>query len=133
MLNNPSDIKEQQTSDVAILSLRKDGIITFEPKKGQTEHNVETMRKEVLIFQEWAKNGKLYFLTDNRTLNRFESDVRIYAQKMLPTFCDKFAIIIQSGISSFLTNIFIHLNRPEIPVKTFTNKEAAFNWLKSSN
>lgn len=130
MLNSPKEILEQKTSDVGIVSLRKDGIITFEPKEEKTTHTLEAMKVELDIFQDWAGDKKLGFLSDNSTLKKFDADIRVYAQKHLPLFCDKFALIISSGISSFLTNIFIHLNRPKVPIKTFTNKKEALKWLK---
>jgi len=131
MLNTPDEIADQQTSSVGIVSLRKDGIITFEPKEGKTTHTLEAMKVELDIFQEWAGDKKLGFISDNRELKKFENDVRVYAQQHLPLFCDKFALIISSGISSFLTNMFIYINRPDVPIKVFTNKEDAINWIKS--
>ena len=130
MLNNTEDIAQHETSEVGIISLRKDRIITFEPREGQTTHRIEVMKYELDIFKEWAGSDRLGFLSDNRKLKKFDSDLRVYAQENLPLFCNKFALIIASGISSFLTNIFIHLNRPPIPVKTFTNKSDALKWLK---
>jgi hypothetical protein len=131
MLNSPKEIADQKFSDVGILTLRNDGIITFEPKEGKIEHELEAMKVELEIFKEWASGKKLGFISDNRTLKKFDAEVRIYAQQQLPFFCNKFALIISSGISSFLTNIFIHMNRPKVPVKAFTNKEDAVKWLKS--
>ncbi len=131
MLNNPTEIAEQKFSDVGILSLRKDGIITFEPKEGKTTHTLEAMKVELAIFEEWAKNGKLKFIADNSNMKKFDADIRIYTQKHLPLFCNKFALIVSFGISSFVTNIFIHLNRPIVPVQVFTNKKDALKWIKS--
>ena len=130
ILNKAEEIAEQQFSDVGILSLRKDGIITFEPKEGKTTHTLEAMKVELDIFKKWAGNERLSFISDNRTMKKFDADIRIYAQQNLPLFCNKFALIISSGISSFVTNIFIYMNRPGIPIKAFTNKEEAIIWLK---
>jgi len=130
MINKSEEIAEQKHSDVGILTLRKDGIITFQPQKGKTEHNVAAMKVEFDIFVDWAKDDLKGFLCDNRNLKKFESDVKVYAQNNLHKFSDKLALIVQSGISSFLTNFFIHLNRPKIPVKTFTDPQKALEWLK---
>lgn len=132
MLNKPDEIKEQKTSDVGILSLRNDGIITFEPKEGKTNHTLEAMKIELDIFQNWAGDRKLGFISDNRTLQQFDADIREYAQQHLHLFCDKFALIISSGISSFLTNLFMYINKQEVPVKAFTNKEDAIKWIKEN-
>ena len=132
MFNNQEDIKDQKTSDVGIISLRNDGIITFEPKKGKTTHTLEAMKFELDIFQKWAGDNKLGFISDNRNLKRFDSDVRVYAQQHLHLFCNKFALIISSGISSFLTNMFIYINKPKVPVRAFTSREEAINWIKDA-
>lgn len=131
MLNNQQDIKEQATSDVGILSLRNDDIITFEPKEGKTTHTLKAMKEELEIFQNWAGDRKLGFISDNRTMKKFDADIRIYAQQHLPLFCNRFALIISSGISSFLTNMFIYINKPQVPIKIFTTTEEALKWLKS--
>ena len=131
MLNSPNEILEEKTSDVSILNLRKDSIITLEPKLGVTEQTLDSMKKDLEVFKEWAKDGKLGFLVDSRRLEKFDSNVRIYAQNNSPLFSDKYAIIISSGISSFLANMFIYINRPAIPTKTFTNKNDAIYWLKN--
>lgn len=123
-------IVDQKTSDVGLITLRKDGIITFEPLPGQITHNMEAMKYELSVFKEWANGQKLGFLSDNRELKKFEDDVRCFAQESLPSFCSKFALIIKPGLSTFLTKMFIYINRPEVPTKTFTTTEEAYIWLK---
>ncbi len=132
MLNLPEEILEQTTSDVGILTLRKDDIFTFEPKPDETEQTLDSMKKDLEVFKGWAKERKYGFLVDSRRIKKFDTDARVYAQKHSPLFSDKYAIIISLGVSSFLANIFLHLNRPTIPTKTFTTKESAIDWLKPS-
>lgn len=131
MLNKPNEIAEQTTSDVGIITFRKDGVITFEPKEGKINHTIDAMVYEFEIFKKWANGNKVPFLTDNRELKNFENDVRVYAQQNLPVFCNKFAFIVRSGISSFLTNMFIYINKSGVPTKAFKTKEEAINWLKN--
>lgn len=131
MLNNPEEIEAQKFSDVGILSLRKDNILTFEPKLGKTEQTLESMKKDLEIFTNWANGNKHGFLVDSRRFEKFDSEVRIYAQNKSPLFSDRYAILISSGISSFLANMFIYMNRPKIPTKTFTHKKDAIDWLKN--
>ena len=132
ILNKAEEIAEQKTSNVGIVCLRNDGIITFEPKKGKTTHELSAMEVEFNIFKDWAKSGRRKFMCDNRELKKFDNKIREYAQQNLPFFCNRFALLINSGISSFLTNMFIYLNRPEIPIKAFTNKGDALKWLKEN-
>jgi len=131
MLNKPEDILEQKKSETSILNLRIDKIITLEPKENITEQTLNSMENEFEIFKIWAKNEKLGFLVDSRRIKKFDSELRVFVQKNVSHFANKYAIIISSGISSFLANIFIHINRPNIPTKIFTTKEDAIRWLKS--
>lgn len=130
MLNLPEEILKKTTSEVGILVLRKDNIITFEPKPGKTEQTLDSMKEDFKVFKEWSKEKKYGFLVDSRRFSKFDIDCRIYAQKNCPQFSTKYAVIISSGISSFLANIFIYLTKPVIPTKLFNNKADALNWLK---
>ena len=129
MLNLPEEIAEQKFSDVGVLSYRKDDIITFELQDGKSEQTLNSMKKDLAFFKEWANGKKLGFIVDSRKFENFGSEARIYAQKYSPHFSSKYAIIISSGMSSFLANMFIYINRPSIPTKTFTSKEDAINWI----
>ena len=131
MLNTTDEILEQKFTEVGILSLRKDNILTFEPKLDKTEQTLDSMKSDFEILKNWANGEKYGFLVDSRRFKKFNSESRAYAQEKTPLFSDKYAIIISSGTSSFLANLFIYLNRPSIPTKTFTTKDEAIIWLKS--
>ena len=131
MLNLPEEIAEQKLSDVGVLSYRKDKIITFELQEGKTKQTLDSMKKDLAFFKEWANDEKLGFIVDSRRFKKFGAEARIYAQQQTPSFSSKYAIIISSGMSSFLANMFIYMNRPAIPTKTFTSKEDAINWIKN--
>jgi hypothetical protein len=133
MLNSTEEILEQKLSEVGILSLRKDDILTFEPKLDKTEQTLVSMKTDLDILIEWADGKKYGFLVDSRRFKKFNSDARVYAQKHTPLFAHKYAIIISSGTSSFLANLFLYMNRPSIPTKTFTTKDSALNWLKNND
>jgi hypothetical protein len=132
MFNSSEEILEQKFSEIGILSLRKDNILTFEPKPGKTEQTLDSMKTDLDILKSWASGKKYGFLVDSRRFKKFDSDARVYAQKHSPQFANKFAIIIASGTSSFLANMFIYINRPIIPTKTFINKEKAIIWLNNN-
>lgn len=130
-LNKVEDILQYDTSEVGVVCLRKDGIITFEPLPGKETHTLTAMKYELSVFRKWANDKKLGFISDNRELKKFESNIRVYAQEHLPYFCKKFALIVEPGISAFLTKLFIHINRPTVPTKTFTRPEEAIDWLNA--
>ena len=130
MINNPNDILKSGSSKVSLISLRKDGIITLEPKEGEFVQTLESMKMDFKIFEEWTKDEKYNFLVDSRRLKKFDSELRVYSQENSPLFFNKYAVVISSGTSSFLANMFMHLTKPRIPTKLFNNTTDAINWLK---
>tara|TARA_B100000809_G_scaffold630_2_gene701 strand:+ start:1943 stop:2338 length:396 start_codon:yes stop_codon:yes gene_type:complete len=130
LLNLPEEILKKATSDVGILVLRKDDIITFEPKPEKTEQTLDSMKEDFEVFKQWSKEKKYGFLVDSRRFSKFDYACRVYAQKNCSQFSNKYAIIISSGISSFIGNIFMYLNKPDLPTKLFSNKADALDWLK---
>lgn len=133
MINNSDEILKSDSSKKSLLNLRKDGIVTLEPKMGETIQTLESMKIDFEIFKEWTKNEKYNFLVDSRRLQKFDSDLRVFAQEHSPLFFNKYAVIISSGTSSFLANMFMHFTKPKIPTKLFTNKTDAINWLNQNN
>ena len=125
-----TEIIDQLTTEIGIISLTKDKLITFVPHPGITSVTLKPMAENMVKFLEWTKDEKLPFLTDNRQIKVIEPETRLFVQKNLPTFCSRHAIILENGLSYFMFNIFMYLNRPSIPVKAFKNKEEALIWLK---
>lgn len=130
MINKPKDIIEQKENPIGTLTLRCDNIITFEPNGKSTTTNIDILKNDVVIFLEWTKDGKMGLLSDNRTLKSLESEERVFIQKNLDKFCNKFAMVVDSGISYYLFNIFQLFNKPTIPMKAFKDPKIALKWLQ---
>jgi hypothetical protein len=124
------NIKETFSTKIGTISLRHDGIIVFSPHQGITNVDMESMVYNLDKFIEWSKDKPLPFLSDNRNIKQISPEVREFVQSKLPVFCSKHAIIVNTGLSQFLFNLFLHLNRPEIPIKSFSNINKAYAWLK---
>lgn len=43
------------------------------------------------------------------------------------------ALIINSVVGKFLTNFFLQINKPKVPIRVFTDKRDAVNWLRQFN
>ena len=129
MINTPLDIKEKETSEVALLILRHDGIITHELLKGKYKTNVQVLSQELNIFIEWSKNKKKGFLIDTRNFKEFGTEERLFIQKNIKEFSTKYAIILDKGISLYFFNLLNYLTRPPIPTKCFFKTKDAINWL----
>lgn len=41
------------------------------------------------------------------------------------------AILVDSVVMSVIANFFLHINKPLVPTKLFTNKESAIEWLNT--
>ncbi len=130
MINSHNQIIEQTKSDVALLTLRNDSIITFEPHTGVVTNKVEVMEFELEVFLRWSKDEKKGFLVDTRNFNNFGSEERDFAEQHFNNFCIRIAVLKSAGISSVVVNFFLYLHRPEIPMKAFSNVEDAIKWLK---
>jgi len=129
MIESKINIKEKFATKIGDITLRIDNIIVFTPNKGVTSVDMESMVLNLEKFVEWAKDGPLPFLSDNRNIKEISPEVRQFVQSKLPVFCSKHAIIVNNGLSQFLFNIFLLLNRPEIPIRSFKNFDKAYAWL----
>lgn len=122
-------IVNQISTKNGIVTLRTDDILSFEPHQDVKTISTESMKEDLDAFIKLTENKKVPFLSDNRSLNDFNSDQKSYMQEKIPTFCSKFAILIDSGISAFFFNMFQLFYKPSVPMKAFKNKELAINWL----
>ncbi len=130
MINEDKDISISIPNDIGRICLRKDNIITFEPKPGATKTSLDILKHDLSYFKEWTREGRLPMISDNRTLKEMNDSERRYIQEQLPVFCSKMAIIVDNGLSTFFFNIMCYLNKPDIPMKMFKNPDKAFTWLK---
>ena len=133
MINKPRDIKVQTENEIGTLTLRTDNIITFEPFESSRTTNIEILKKDVILFLEWTKNGKMGFLSDNRSIKTLETEEREFIKENLEKFCNKFAMVVDSGISYYIFNIMLLFNRPSIPMKAFKDPLLALKWLQEND
>ncbi len=57
-------------------------------------------------------------------------ETREFSAKQLPVIYSAMAMVSKPGLSKFIMNILFALKQPPIPMKSFTNDEAAKEWLK---
>jgi hypothetical protein len=130
MIESKHNIKDTFSTKIGTIVLRSDNVIVFSLKEGVTHVDIDSMSLNFEKFLEWTKDKPLPFLADNRNIKQISPEVRTFVQDNLPKFCSKHAIMVNTGLSQFLYNIFLYLNRPEIPIKSFTNFDKAYAWLK---
>ncbi|RYD78221.1 MAG: hypothetical protein EOP53_11575 [Sphingobacteriales bacterium] len=82
-----------------------------------------------------AAEGKDYvFLIDATRVNSITKEARDYlasdegSQQIIAS-----ALVIDSKVGKLLGNFFLQINKPKIPLKLFTNKTDALDWLNIMN
>jgi hypothetical protein len=59
-----------------------------------------------------------------------DNETRKFAAKQLPEIYTAMAMVSKPGLSRFIMNFIFRLNKPPIPMKSFTDDREAKDWLK---
>lgn len=59
-----------------------------------------------------------------------DKDARKYSTEQLPVIYSAMAMVSKPGLAKFIMNLLFALQKPPIPMKSFTNDQEAKNWLK---
>lgn len=59
-----------------------------------------------------------------------DKETRKFSTEQLPVIYSAMAMVSKPGLAKFIMNILFALKPPPIPMKSFTNDEAAKEWLK---
>jgi hypothetical protein len=59
-----------------------------------------------------------------------DKDARKYSTEQLPVIYKAMAMVSKPGLAKFIMNILFALNKPPIPMKSFTDDKEAKAWLK---
>ena len=59
-----------------------------------------------------------------------DKQTRKFSTEQLPVIYSAMAMVCKPGLSRFIMNILFGLKSPPIPMKSFTNDQAATEWLK---
>ena len=105
-----------------------DGIlISFSKNPKRT---VENISKNVALVKEITGNRRVPLLIYLSNSPVPEKETREFSTKQLPVIYSAMAMVSKPGLSKFIMNILFALKPPPIPMKSFTNDEAAKEWLK---
>ncbi len=80
-----------------------------------------------------AAEGKDYlFLIDARKVNSITKEARDFlASDEGSKHVIASALVIESKVGKLLGNFFLQISKPKVPLKLFTNKNDALDWLNS--
>lgn len=112
-----------------------DGILYSEYKE-RTDVD-EDAAKSVIELRHKISNGiNQYWCMDIRGVKMFGKQARDYVDIHGQDFLYACAVLVHSHLTKFMVNTYLKLKPPKVPMRVFTNKEDAVNWLliiKSNN
>lgn len=107
----------------------EDGIL-FSQFKTTSIGTLEDIKAIINLRHEISAGEKQYWCYDFSGMKTFDKDARDYADKYGQDYLHACAVILNSHITKFIVNTFILLKKPAVPLKGFSKKEDAVNWLK---
>jgi len=70
------------------------------------------------------------FLIVTNNVSTVSSEGKVFMTKSLPTIANAMAMVPKSTLAKFAVNLYLYINRPNIPTKAFGSEEKAIEWLK---
>ena len=99
------------------------------------EVTLENAKKDVGVSRKIVGDDKYCVCIDLADIKSIDREAREYFRKRNSqehsTNGQAIAIIVHSLLGRVIANFFIGFNKPEIPLKLFTKKEEAVEWLRS--
>ncbi|MGV3589432.1 MAG: STAS/SEC14 domain-containing protein [Adhaeribacter sp.] len=94
------------------------------------KRTVENIRGNVALVKQITGNKRfplLIYLTDSPVPDKA---TRKFSTEQLPIIYSTMAMVAKPGLSKFIMNILFSLKPPPIPMKSFTDDQAAKKWLQ---
>ncbi|MEZ4774453.1 MAG: hypothetical protein R3D00_14810 [Bacteroidia bacterium] len=112
------------------ISIDNDGILRLVTKP-QTKSTLETVREEHRAIKKLIGDKKAIMLTDIRNMISATPEARAYtnSEEMTNTYL-AVGLLVGSVFSRVIGSFIIGINKPDYPVKLFTDENSAINWLK---
>jgi len=106
----------------------EDGILYSQFKK-PTTINIEKIKALIDLRTEISDGKKQYWCYDFNGIKSYDKEARDYAEIYGQEYLYACAAVFNSHIAKFTLNTFMRLKKPLIPLKGFTKKNEAINWL----
>lgn len=132
---NPNSMNPGESKEIAMgtLSLRtEDNLFNVKVTKPITvdiPHVIEI--KDILRKIRDEGNPDIYVIIELGKVKGFTKDARAHVSNETDEPAKALALVASSAISRIIGNFLIGLNKPPIPVKIFTDKDKAIQWLKN--
>ncbi len=117
------------TTDHAEIEMLNDEILSlrFLPK---TDINLEIAKETVEASSKVSQNRMHANLVDMRKMIFMSNDARKYFAKQNKETVYAIAVIINSKLHRSFANLYLKINKPNIPTKMFDTEEEALKWLE---
>ena len=86
-----------------------------------------------ILYQHIPKKKKRLMLFDIREGLHIDGDARRYSAEQGGENIKALAILLKGAFARNMYEIFLRFQNPSYPMKSFTNKEAAIEWLKKEH
>jgi len=106
----------------------EDGILYSQFKKSIII-NMECIKALIELRTEISAGEKQYWCYDFKGIESYDKEARDYAEIHGQEYLYACAAVFNSHIAKFTLNTFMILKTPLIPLKGFTQKQDAVNWL----
>src|ERR1051325_1366819 len=116
-------------SEIAISWLGDDGIL-YSVSKPPTR-TIENVKDNIEVVRKITGGKKTCILVFLCPSGKPTRATREYVAKVLPDVYTAMAMVSSSGLGKVIMNFIFRLNKPSIPMKTFSNASEAKEWLKN--
>lgn len=82
------------------------------------------------IRMEVSENTLMPMFTDGRNIKSIQKEAREFLSKQGTKLVKAGAFLIQSPFERMIGNVFVKINRPQVPTEFFTNENEALKWLE---
>lgn len=116
----------------SILELKDEGYV-YVRFKDEVDFEIEDAKVQEAALVKLCNNQAYPFVVDGRvSFSNISNDARHYLAKseLLQAVRLAQALIVDSLAYSLVANIYITVNKPNNPVKIFSNKADAINWIQ---
>jgi hypothetical protein len=103
--------------------------ILYSQFKKPTDGTIENIKAIIDLRNEISDDKKQYWCYDFNGIKSYDKDARDYAEKNGQEHLYACAAILNSHIAKFILNAFMILKKPTVPLRGFTKKNDAINWL----
>lgn len=103
--------------------------ILYSQFKKPTDGTIDNIKAIIDLRHQISDDKKQYWCYDLNGIKSHDKDARDYAEKNGQEHLYACAAILNSHIAKFILNTFTMLKNPTVPLKGFTKKNDAINWL----